>query len=225
MSEPIVACQDVVKVYRDGQRDIEVLRGISLSILPGERIGIVGRSGSGKTTLLNCLAGLDKPTSGQVQLNGHSFSKLRARAMDKLRANDMGFVFQFHFLLWDFSAQENIAMPLRLAGATRAHSMARAAVQCDLVGLGQRMTHKVGQLSGGERQRVAIARALVSRPKVVFADEPTGNLDEKTSQEVATVMLDLSKHFGTAFVVVTHDKVLADKLDRVITLTEGKITI
>lgn len=223
MPDSILSCHQLTKSFRDGREHIHVLDAVDCTVRPGELLGIVGRSGSGKTTLLNCLSGIDKPTSGTVYFANKPLSQLSSSQVESMRSSAMGFIFQFHFLLPGFSAQENVAMARRIAGVSHAQAMEEAKHQCEQVGLSHRLGHSVTALSGGERQRVAIARALVGQPKVVFADEPTGNLDEKTGQEVISVMLELTKRRDTAFVVVTHDKWLASQLDRVVTLSEGRL--
>lgn len=221
MSESIVRCQQLVKSYHDGQNVVQVLKGFDFNIQPGERIAIIGRSGSGKSTLLHLLGGLDVPNSGQVFIQGTDWQSLREKQRCQVRNKQLGFVYQFHHLLPEFSALENVAMPLLLAGMKSREATLKSQNILDLVGLTSRISHKPAQLSGGERQRVAIARALVHQPSCILADEPTGNLDTGTAALVFDFMLKLNSQFNTALIVVTHDKDLAKRMDRVMILHEG----
>ena len=217
----VLRAQGLTRSFVEGDRRLDVLRGVSFELHAGEHVAVVGRSGSGKSTLLHLLAGLDTPTSGSVWLAGEDLSSLDDRDRSRLRNRALGFVYQFHHLLAEFSALENVAMPLYIGGAVRAEANARAESLLDEVGLADRATHRPGQLSGGERQRVAIARALVTRPVVVLADEPTGNLDDENAESVGGLLRELRAAHGTAFVVVTHSSGLASLADRTLRLTGG----
>ena len=222
MSEYLIECRDVTKAYHDGETDVSVLKALNLKIKAGERLAIVGPSGAGKSTLLHLLGGLDKPTDGTVLVQGKSWQDVSEKTRCHIRNKHIGFVYQFHYLLPEFTALENVAMPLLLAGRDKDEVLAEAESMLTEVGLSSRLTHKPAQLSGGERQRVAIARALVPRPMCVLADEPTGNLDRATATQVFDVMLELNVSRHTALVVVTHDQTLAEKLGNILMLEDSR---
>ena len=221
--EAVIQCQNVGKTYDDGSLKVEVLRNIDFQVASGEGIGIIGASGSGKSTLLHILGGLDKPTSGEVKIQGQGLNSLSQVTIGRLRNRHLGFVYQFHHLLPEFSALENVMMPLLVARKSRAEAQAAAADILEKVGLGSRKTHRPGELSGGERQRAAIARALVTKPDCLLADEPTGNLDRKNATHALEMMLELKHELGTALIVVTHDEQLAKRFDRVLTMDDGSL--
>ena len=217
----VLTASGLVKTWQQGQRQVEVLRGVNLAVKRGEKIAIVGVSGSGKSTLLHLLAGLDKPDAGSIRLAGVELANLNVNALGKLRNRHLGFVYQFHHLLPEFTALENVALPLRIAGHDWRHANARAGQLVDRVGLADRASFMPGQLSGGERQRVAIARALANSPDLVLADEPTGNLDEQTALQIHELVVELASDLGLAFVMVTHNRQLASLMDRQLQLHGG----
>mgnify|MGYP003625969589 CR=1 FL=1 len=223
MSESILQCHKLSKVFSQGGHELIVLNDLDFSLAPGESVAIIGASGSGKTTLLNLLGGLDKPSSGEVLIKGQNVQQLKSKQQDMLRNQTLGFVYQFHHLLGEFTAQENVAMPLIIAGKPFKQCMQEAEDILAEVGLQERLTHKPSQLSGGERQRVAIARALVHNPACVLMDEPTGNLDRNTAKNIQGLMLSLKEKITTSFVIVTHDQELAKMMDRTLLLVDGRL--
>lgn len=222
-SEIILSCEKLSKTFDDGEIHVDVLKNLDFAVAAKEFIAIIGASGSGKSTFLHLLGGLDKPTSGKVVVAGQDLATLSEKAKGLLRNHNLGFVYQFHHLLPEFNALENVTIPLLIRGLEPAVAIAKAEDMIRRVGLQHRMKHRVGELSGGERQRIAIARALVTEPKCVLADEPTGNLDHKTAEHVYELMVELNRQLGTSFVVVTHNETLAAHLDRIMVLELGKL--
>jgi len=222
-TKAVLECKTVVRRFREGDSTLEVLSGVDLQVGPAERVAIIGTSGSGKTTLLQIMGGLDEPTSGEVFVDGRSLANTDETAKGHLRNQYIGFVYQFHHLLPEFSAQENVAMPLLIRRLKKDDALAQAAELLGKVGLAERLDHKPGELSGGERQRAAVARALITRPKLVLADEPTGNLDAGNGEHVLRLMLELNRELMTSLVIVTHDHSIARQMDRVLVLENGRI--
>ena len=220
-AEPVLQASQLVKCYEEGPNELEVLRGVNLTVQKGDILAIIGASGSGKSTLLNLLGGLDDPSRGKVVIAGHDLGTLNDQGTGRLRNRYLGFVYQFHHLLPEFTALENVAMPLLIRGDKPAQCQARAAAMLERVGMAHRLRHKPSALSGGERQRVAIARALVTEPALVMADEPTGNLDERTAEQVQALMLELNASLNTAFMIVTHDREFAARCPQQYELHDG----
>jgi lipoprotein-releasing system ATP-binding protein len=223
MTNPVIECQGLSKQFVDGQLKTHVLSNIDLTIKKGDKLAIVGSSGSGKSTLLHLLGGLDKPSSGNITLHGQDINKLTVKALSKLRNQSLGFVYQFHHLLPEFSALENVAIPLVIGGMDPKQAKHQAEQLLNKVGLSHRLIHKPSELSGGERQRAALARALITEPDCLLADEPTGNLDQRTAQGIFDLILELNEVLGTALVIVTHDTGLAAQMNQVLTLRDGHL--
>lgn len=219
--KPVLECMDLQRTFSEGPADVTVLKGINFSIAAGEQVAIIGSSGSGKSTLLHLLGGLDEPTAGIVNVGGIDINSLKQAERGQLRNRSLGFVYQFHHLLPEFTAQENVAMPLLIRRLESRQALQQAAEILGRVGLSHRLDHKPGELSGGERQRAALARAMVTKPLCILADEPTGNLDRKMAESVYSLMLELNQENDTAFVIVTHDQRLAESMNRICTLDDG----
>ncbi|CAG7857866.1 sulfonate transport system ATP-binding protein [biofilm metagenome] len=219
----VLSCENLTMRYDQGGLNVDVLKGVNLQVHSGECVAIMGASGSGKSTLLHLLGGLEKPTGGKVILNGVNVNDINSAALAKLRNRSLGFIYQFHHLLGEFTVLENVAMPLLIGGQSVPEAKQNATQILQRVGLGHRIEHKPGELSGGERQRAAVARALINKPNVVLADEPTGNLDSKTAEQVFQLMLELNNELNVSFLVVTHDHDLASKMGKVLHMEDGVI--
>lgn len=220
-NKTVLSCNKIQKIYRDNNRDIEVLSDISLNIMKGERITIMGSSGSGKTTLLQVMGGLDTVTSGSIEIHGESINKANENQKSDIRNRFLGFIYQFHHLLHEFTAQENVAMPLLIRGKGKELSMIESASILEKVGLSKRLDHRPSEMSGGERQRAAVARALITKPSLILADEPTGNLDRGNGNQVMDLMLNIQKEIQSSIVIVTHDLSIAKTADRILELRDG----
>lgn len=223
MSQYLLQCENISKFYQEGENQTQVLKGVSFAMQPNELVAIVGSSGSGKSTLLHTLGGLDQPSSGEVFIKGQSLQKASEAELAKLRNQNLGFVYQFHHLMADFSALENVMMPMLIGNQNKTEAKDRAEKMLSAVGLSHRISHRPSALSGGERQRVAIARALVNKPSLVLADEPTGNLDHKTTESIFELIQQLNQEQNIAFLLVTHDMGLAEKLSRRLTMQDGAL--
>lgn len=223
MTDPVLDCRGVVRRFNEGASTLEVLHGIDLVVQPAERVAIIGASGSGKTTLLQIMGGLDEPDEGKVFVNGEAMHGTDEKRKGDLRNRYIGFVYQFHHLLPEFTAEENVAMPLMIRRESRVDAINKARELLSRVGLGARLHHKPGELSGGERQRAAVARALITRPQLVLADEPTGNLDSGNGEHVLGLMLELNQELKTSLIIVTHDHSIAARMDRVLVLDDGAL--
>jgi len=223
MTDPVLDCRNVVRRFNEGASTLVVLNGVDLQIQPAECVAIIGASGSGKTTLLQILGGLDEPNEGEVFINGEAMNGIDESTKGDLRNRNVGFVYQFHHLLPEFTAEENVAMPLMIRQQRRADAIEEARELLGRVGLGERLHHKPGELSGGERQRAAVARALITRPRLVLADEPTGNLDAGNGEQVLNLMLQLNRELKTSLVIVTHDHSIAARMDRILVLEGGTL--
>jgi lipoprotein-releasing system ATP-binding protein len=221
MTDPVLECRGVTREFREAASTLQVLQGVDLAVAPAERLAIIGASGSGKTTLLQIMGGLDEPTEGQVYVHGSAMQGISEARKGELRNRYIGFVYQFHHLLPEFTAEENVAMPLLIRREAKADALASARALLGRVGLGERLMHKPGELSGGERQRAAVARALITRPQLVLADEPTGNLDAGNGEHVLGLMLELNEELRTSLIIVTHDHSIAARMDRVLVLEDG----
>ncbi|MCO6524496.1 MAG: lipoprotein-releasing ABC transporter ATP-binding protein LolD [Candidatus Schmidhempelia sp.] len=224
-ASPLLLAKNLYKTYKEGKHETEVLKGVSFEIMPGDLTAIVGSSGSGKSTLLHLLGGLDTPTQGEIIFANQSLTTLSENQKAALRNSQIGFIYQFHHLLPDFTALENVAMPLLIAGISPKEAQFRASMMLDAVSLTSRIEHRPSELSGGERQRVAIARALINQPKLVMADEPTGNLDQETADIIFELLIQLNRQYGTAFLVVTHDIKLANKLEKQLKMNNGQLLL